>query len=259
MIKKLSALTLIVGCCMLLWGADFWQSKPYTDWDQKEIQTILSNSPWADRMSVETGQRGVIGNDQAKGPIEGNITAQVTLAWRTALPVKQAVAKSNNTPADAAKASFERAETSYVLALSGLPGSARTALADKDKVTAETSIKIKGKPDLKPTEFEIAGGAPVAAAQAANPAATVEDTVPAGGRGGGRGSRNSGPSLPSGNIGGGGGGRSFGNIDLFIAFPRSAGISLDDKEVEFVTKIGPLVIRKKFKLKDMVFNGKLEM
>ena len=46
--------------------------------------------------------------------------------------------------------------------------------------------------------------------------------------------------------------------DLFLVFSRTRAIRLEDKEVEFVFA-GPLEVRKKFRLKDMVFDGKLEL
>jgi hypothetical protein len=46
---------------------------------------------------------------------------------------------------------------------------------------------------------------------------------------------------------------------VIFLFPRSAGLTLDDKEVEFSTKLGQLVVKQKFHLKEMVFNGKLEL
>ncbi len=59
-----------------------------------------------------------------------------------------------------------------------------------------------------------------------------------------------------------GGGKGFpggGTFNLIYAFPKHAGLTVDDKEMEFVNKVGKMSIRKKFKLKDMVVNGKLEM
>ena len=44
-----------------------------------------------------------------------------------------------------------------------------------------------------------------------------------------------------------------------FAFPKTNPITLDDKEVEFSTKLGPASVRQKFELKHMVFNGKLEL
>jgi hypothetical protein len=48
-------------------------------------------------------------------------------------------------------------------------------------------------------------------------------------------------------------------MDVLFAFPRSMPFTVEDKEVEFDTKLGASVVKYKFKLKDMVVNGKLEM
>lgn len=48
-------------------------------------------------------------------------------------------------------------------------------------------------------------------------------------------------------------------VEIALAYPRSAPFTLDDKEVEFVTKLGDLAMKFKFRLKDMVYNGKLEL
>jgi hypothetical protein len=46
---------------------------------------------------------------------------------------------------------------------------------------------------------------------------------------------------------------------LVFLFPKTVPFSVDDKDVEFSTRLGPLVVRQKFHLKDMVFSGKLEL
>ena len=38
-----------------LWAADFWTAKPYTEWSTKDIQKMMSNSPWAHLMPVSMG------------------------------------------------------------------------------------------------------------------------------------------------------------------------------------------------------------
>ncbi len=48
-----------------------------------------------------------------------------------------------------------------------------------------------------------------------------------------------------------------GNVSFL--FPRTTTFTPEDKEVQFSTKFDKSGIKKKFKLKDMVFNGKLEM
>ena len=49
-----------------------------------------------------------------------------------------------------------------------------------------------------------------------------------------------------------------GSSAIFL-FPKTIAIDMDDKEVEFSTKLGQTQVRTKFKLKDMVFNGKLDL
>ena len=49
------------------------------------------------------------------------------------------------------------------------------------------------------------------------------------------------------------------NLILAFGFPRTDAITLQDKDVEFVTKVGQIEIKKKFSLKDMLFHGQLEL
>ena len=46
---------------------------------------------------------------------------------------------------------------------------------------------------------------------------------------------------------------------LVFYFPRTVPITLEDKEVEFQLEFGRLKIKRKFKLKKMVYNGNLEL
>jgi len=52
-------------------------------------------------------------------------------------------------------------------------------------------------------------------------------------------------------------GRGGGTVSFL--FPRTTMFTADDKEMEFASKFDKTAVKKKFKLKDMVFNGKLEM
>jgi hypothetical protein len=240
MMKNVWALLLVAAFC--LYAADFWDSKPYTEWNEKEVLKFLEGSPWADRVNVRTGQKGVIAtSEDGKGNIMGEIEVPVSLWWQSAVPIKQALARRQEligSPTAAnAKAIIERQEPYYVLYVGGLPGSLRAAAQDTEKLTAETSLKVKGKPDLKPKEIQTPG--------AAAPAAKGG---PAGG------------GAPGGGKGfGGGKGLGGGNIDLYFLFPRDAALTAADKEAEFITKLGNITVRKKFKLSDMMFNGKFEM
>ena len=48
-------------------------------------------------------------------------------------------------------------------------------------------------------------------------------------------------------------------IELYFFFSRSNPILVNEKNVEFKMELGPIKIKRKFKLKDMVFNDKLEL
>jgi hypothetical protein len=49
------------------------------------------------------------------------------------------------------------------------------------------------------------------------------------------------------------------NLDIVLMFDKTEPIRLEDNEVEVDAKLGAFEVKKKFKLKDMVVNGKLEL
>src|SRR5258708_40067675 len=48
--KKLTILLLTLSVCV--WAADFWTAKPYTDWSEKDVAKMLTNSPWVHQVTV---------------------------------------------------------------------------------------------------------------------------------------------------------------------------------------------------------------
>src|SRR5665213_2876249 len=56
MLKKLS--TLLFLCALCMWAANFWTTKPFTDWDDKEVQKVLTDSPWVGRVTMSSGGGG---------------------------------------------------------------------------------------------------------------------------------------------------------------------------------------------------------
>jgi hypothetical protein len=245
MLKKLPVLLFLCALCM--WAADFWTTKPFTDWNEKEVQKILTASPWSETVTVVAGVGGSggiaessgkggggRGGGRGGGPQGDSTTADpgidgggggfgsggptgvsVTLLWQTALPVKQALikrqygAEAGTSPE--AKAKLERVDQVCVLTLIGMPGFALgAAQGDKKVVLLEsTTLMAAGKPPLKAVDVQISGG------------------------------------------------RGAANVSFL--FPKTTTFTVEDKEVEFSSKFDKIVIKKKFKLKDMVFNGKVEM
>jgi len=201
-------------------AADFWTTKAYTEWSQKEVEQMLTDSPWARRVSVvipipprvsgDAGGRGGRGGDDTGGrgfPVPAP-QIRMVVTWRSALPVRQALIRLPNGATNAAADQNPLLEQppSYIITVSGVP--ARFSRATE--TAGETSFLRRGK---KP---------PIALAQ--------------------------------------GGMQQAGQLlTLIFAFPRTDPITLDDKDVEFVTKIGTVEIKKKFALKDLVFNGVLEL
>jgi hypothetical protein len=219
---------------LCLGAADFWQSKPYTDWNEKELDKVMNNSPWARSVSVsmpggppgsggadpkpvsESGGRGRGGGGGGGGDIPApvGLSVQIVARWQSALPVKEAFVRTKFRAEAAAspevKETLDREETNYQIVLSGprtaFPGTSEVLKKTLGEVTLLSS-KTKGA--MKPADIQIA-------------------TSPK-------------------------------EIDILFSFPRTTPYTLDDQEVEFVTKVANSPLKYKFRLKDMVFNGKLEL
>ncbi len=208
-----------------LWAADFWQTKPYTEWNDKETQRMLNSSPWAREAEMPMGG-GAPGGGAPEGgrgrggpagdaPIPGPSAVNVVVRWQTALPVKQALArvkfgKEVANSADA-KTFLDQQETSYTIGVIGLPAMMMAGPPEqlKNMLKNRTTLSVKGKGMLAPSEVQI---------------------------------------MPNNTM-----------VDVYFSFPRAAALVLDDKEVEFSSRIGFSAVTTKFRLKDMVLNGKLEL
>jgi hypothetical protein len=243
--KKITPVFLVLGVC--LWAADFWQTKPYTDWSDKDVQKIETNSPWSKQVPVALGGGGGPDTSRAKrgssgsggdldstlgsgngpggrgsNPTEvgggaipgGGGSLTLTISWRTALAVREAVAKQKfgaevATSADAKKMIGEE-QKFYAILVSGLPGrSLHGNDKMKESLLKNTSLVVKGKDPIEPSDVQTGGNEQRA-------------------------------------------------VVLFL-FPRTTPLTVDDKDVEFSTKLGPIMVKQKFHLKDMVFNGKLDL
>jgi len=55
------------------------------------------------------------------------------------------------------------------------------------------------------------------------------------------------------------GDRQGNTVSLYLIFPKTQAITAEDNEVEFAFKLNALNIKRKFKLKEMMFDGKLEL
>jgi hypothetical protein len=220
-----------VALTTILNAAYFWTTKPYANWTDKERQKLVTNSPWVWQMGIDNGT-------------PGTPSAIVTLLWQSALPVKRAMYGPGESTDQNSKALLDRVEPYYLLHMSGVPNSYRAKM-DINKLKAATTLKVKGREPLHPSEVQIFEAAPTPLTQQAPPAPLVIHQLPiivknfqASGTA---------PILVS------------QSTDVYFAFPKSAGIKVEDQEMEFETNVGGLILKRKFKLKDMVYEGKLEI
>lgn len=82
-------------------AAEPWNKKPYTEWSQKDVQKLLSNSPWAKsfnlRYAVLTQVRREMGQfATVPSEGEGGVDPEViyTVYLRTAQPLREAVVRA---------------------------------------------------------------------------------------------------------------------------------------------------------------------
>ncbi len=241
--KKFARFAIASGIALVfvtgLWAADFWQAKLFTDWSDKEVAKVGSDSPWAKQVTISMGGGGggnaegsggkkkggggggnTMANDT--GPAEGigaggaggGMSQSLTVRWQSALPVKQALVRlkygMEAGSSTEARQILANNEPDYVVVVAGLNRGMVRGDAEqlKQSLMGSTELVIKGKESIKPKDFRIVGQ---------------------------------------------------GKMDAIFAFPRTNPIVEDDKEVEFVCKVGTITVKQKFRLKDMVFNGKLEL
>ena len=220
-------------------AADFWQ-KPYTEWSDKDAAKMMTDSPWAKSASVSMGGPGGGappampagggggGFGGAGGPQGGGGSEFGPGAPGSAPPSLDVVARWQS--ALPIREAFVRLKF----------GAEADKSADAKKVLEEQDrpyeIVLSGPMGM------FLGGKPGDAAKALSEVSFLS-------------SRRTG-AIKAVQIEVSKPGKT---TDVVFAFPRSMPFTVDDKEVELTTKLGSSNLRYKFKLKDMVVNGKLEM
>lgn len=204
-------------------GKGFWNEKKPEEWTPAEVQTLLTDSPWARKASVSffggpdgplaslrSGERrGRNGSRSVAPPTSSSsVLWEAVVRWESALPIRQAM----KAPPDPDLAD------NYILNVAGnLP--TMEAVSDEDSAARQSALDM-----LKEyTKFERQGDlltlnrvdlAPKTAVSAAG--------------------------------------------TLFY-FSRVIPLRLEDKQVTFSTKMGPIEVKCKFTLKDMMYRGALEL
>lgn len=247
------------------WAADFWEKQPdFKNWSAKEADKMLNSSPWAQTVSVQLGggggggggggfggggggrpggggggggigvggggggggRRG--GGGGGGGPV-GPPPMQFLVRWHSSRPIKEAIVAARTqlegVPLDDDMQAFiDREETHYILNIPNFPARMGQRMSqDLERLKTFAQLERKGHDPIRAS------------------AAQVQPTD--------------------------------GILSMYFLFPRTEPISEEDKEVTFVFKparpeSGPngggqrgpgIEIKRKFKLKDMVYNGELAL
>jgi hypothetical protein len=278
-------LAVCVACATVL-GADFWEKTEFTHWSGKEVGKMLNASPWAKRVTIPIGaprgggaggggggrggggrggggapggggggggRRGGGGGGNTDIPITP--TMKLTVRFRSALPIKQSLVKSSMGESTELTPDMQKfvdtAETHYIVAVDGLPQQLSRMGENTAALVGTAVLRRKGKDDIAAEKVEVTASEVTrfyyffSRTEVIGPDdKEVEffmklERPAGGGQGGGQrgGGQGGGGQRGGGGPGAGGGGRGGG-----------AAFAVFGKE-----------IKRKFKLKDMVYKGTLEL
>jgi hypothetical protein len=140
-------------------AAEFWETRPFLQWTDKEAQKVMTDSPWAVLMAAAlppplpreggapNAQGGGRGGDDGFGA--GPRRVQMQIVWRSALPIRQAFMRSQIGPGGTLTAQQQefigRDPDAYVIAISNLP-------IQYARGTIEAFLKRKGRDPIPAAE-----------------------------------------------------------------------------------------------------------
>jgi hypothetical protein len=131
-IKALFLLSVVVISLSFVFGADFWESKDYTKWTDRECAKLLDDSPWAQKLDLmrigdlagsEGGDakmnRGNLGSSEGAG---GQAYVRYFIQLQSALPIRQAqvrqmqIAKKYDSLSPEQKQAFDKSAEGFLSA-----------------------------------------------------------------------------------------------------------------------------------------------
>ena len=229
-----STLAITAGLCVLasvaLTAADFWEEKEFTAWSNQQVEKLLSDSPWAKRVTVVMGRLregarddgfqgggaglgggGGVASDGDAGEFQQIRRVPLTVAWMSALPFRQALVRRRIGPDAPIPPDLQRQlsedEPFYTVVVVGLPLRMTARMGTIDEVRAKTALTPNGKERIAPAEIR----------------AAKDDQF----------------------------------VRVEFLFPKTSAITPEDKEVEFITTLIGVEVKRKFRLADMMIRGRL--
>jgi hypothetical protein len=204
-----------------IFAAEFWDAKPYAQWSDKDVVRMLTDSPWSHQVSVVIPRSPRESGDISTGGRGGG--ADDSGRGGFPVPVPQL-----------------KLDVQWRSARTMRQATALRQFGSVEKIPADVLETLERDDSVY---VVIVTGLPMTFSTSAADAKNATFLK----RGG---------HSPIG-VSDGGPQKSGNGFALVFAFPRMDEITLQDNEVEFVTKLGSLEIKSKFKLKEMVANGHL--
>jgi hypothetical protein len=211
------------------WVKDFWIDKKSADWTGDEVQQILTKSPWAKDASIfDTAAHKGVSNAPLAGGIYRRGGGAAPPSGRNPIPAAGSTGKWSATVRwdsalpvrDALQSTaLKGADENYIIALIG--DIPGVSVPTDDDSAAERQQKLDTLKEFTRIERKD------------DPLELQQVKIA--------------PRSP----------RSPGGTWFY--FSRVFPIAAEDKQVTFVTRVGPLEVKCKFVLRDMVYQGRLEL
>ncbi|MBI3484548.1 MAG: hypothetical protein HY012_05280 [Acidobacteria bacterium] len=186
--RRIGVLLATLALAGAAWAGDAWKEKSYKDWDEKEVNKILSDSPWARPVNVtatwrsarvsalapDTQRGGVAGQLAEAGEVgtnrntpiaddsgAGDPEAHFVLRWGSARTTRQALARlavlRGRSEAEAEKV-LNLPVTEHQIVLYGADMTP-FAKSDEKSLMEKTFLKLKkNKQKISPSRVEIRRG-----------------------------------------------------------------------------------------------------
>jgi hypothetical protein len=230
----LSLVGLLVASVMF--SQDFWVKKQFNQWSDEELQKFMKESPWAKDLTMATRPPGGGGLDMGAGG-GGDDGDGGGGGGRGGGGGGRGGGGSNTI----------NLVVSWRSALPMKQAAVRAKIGRSENVPAEAQTFLS---TADPTYVILIEGMPQNFARQAM--AEKEKVMKAVLKVGKR-------EIPLSDVRAGQSPGNPRNVDFVLFFSKDKPITLEENEAELVVKLGIFDVKKKFKLKDMVLNGKLEL
>jgi len=233
-----------------LWATDVWEAKPFQNWTQKDVLKIFNNSPWARQARAVIGSTTPAAEGRSGQPPIGDASSNDSGVPKGREP--GGAGRMGSAPSDFDQGPQSQVGVAVIVRWqSALPLRQAQMLGkygDRVAISPEAQKFLTDEPSIYVVAISGLAGAIVSAGggDQARQSIAEKSTLTV------RGKQPLHPIavdfLPIGST-----------VDVLIGFPRAMRITLEDQEVELASEIGRATVRYKFKLKDMVVRGKLEL